>query len=186
MVGLSGLWMPIVVSAVFVFIMSSLIHMVLGWHKSEYPAPPNQDALGDALRPFNLPPGEYMLPRAGSMKEMGEPAFVEKLKKGPVMMLNVYPNGPLSMGKQLFLWFLYAVAISVFVAYVTGRTNGQGAAYLTIFRVSGAVAFAGYALGQWQNWIWYKHGTQATIMNTVDGLLYALLVGGTFGWLWPR
>ena len=25
-----------------------------------------------------------------------------------------------------------------------------------------------------------------TIKGTVDGLIYALLTAGTFGWLWPR
>ena len=37
MVGLAALWLPILLSAVIVFVASSLIHMVSGWHKSDYP-----------------------------------------------------------------------------------------------------------------------------------------------------
>lgn len=186
MVGLSGLYVPILLSAVVVFIASSLIHMVLGWHKGDFPAPPNQDALGDAMRPFNLAPGEYSMPRADSMKEMGEPAFIEKMKKGPVLMMTVLPNQPMNMGKSLGLWFMYSLAISAFAAYVTGRTHGFGADYLSVFRVAGAVTFAAYALGSWQAWIWYGRSMRSTIIATLDGLIYALVTAGVFGWLWPR
>jgi hypothetical protein len=186
MIGLSGLWMPILLSAVGVFIASSLIHMVFNWHASENPAPPNADALGDAIRPFNIPPGEYSMPRASSMKEMGTPEFIEKMKRGPVVMMTVLPNGPINMGRNLTLWFIYTLAISVFVAYVTGRTNGWSADYLTVFRVAGSVAFAAYALGVWQAWIWWGKGMRGTLTATLDGLIYALLTAGIFGWLWPR
>ena len=186
MVGLSGLWMPIVLSAVAVFIASSLIHMVLGWHKNEFQAPPSQDALGDALRPFNLVPGDYSMPRANSMKEMGEPAFVEKLNKGPVIMMTVMPNGPMNMGRSLGLWFVYSLFIGVFAAYLAGRTHSAGADYLSVFRIVGSVTFAAYTFGAWQNWIWYGRPLRAMITATLDGLIYALLTAGVFGWLWPR
>lgn len=186
MVGLSGLWMPIVVSAVFVFIASALIHMVLGWHAGDYAAPPRQDELADAMRPFNLAPGDYMMPRPSSMKEMGTPEFLERHKKGPVVMMTVFPGGEIGMGKQLSLWFVYTLVVGLFVAYVTGRTNGQGAEYLSVFRVAGMVAFAAYAIGGWQAWIWYRKATRSTLLATMDGLIYALITAGTFCWLWPR
>ena len=36
MIPLTALWLPILVSAVFVFIASSVIHMMLGYHKAYY------------------------------------------------------------------------------------------------------------------------------------------------------
>ncbi|MDA1082413.1 MAG: hypothetical protein O2973_12200 [Gemmatimonadetes bacterium] len=186
MVGISGLWMPIVLSAVAVFIVSSLIHMVLGWHKSENPAPPNADALGDAMRPFNLAPGEYSMPRAASMKDMSSPEFVAKMTKGPVVMFTVFPNGPMNMGRSLGLWFVYSIAIGVFTAYVTGRTHMIGDDYLSVFRVAGAVSFAAYGIGVWQNWIWWGRSLRGALTGTLDGLIYALVTAGMFGWLWPR
>ena len=186
MVGLSALWMPILLSAVFSFIMSTIIHMVLGYHAGDFQAVPQQDALADALRPFNLQPGDYLIPKPASMKDMGSPEYQEKHKKGPVVIMTVLPSGQTGMGKQLGGWFVFQVVVGVFVAYLTGRTNAQGASYMTIFRVAGTVAFASYALGQWPQSIWYNKSTRTTLLGTLDSLMYALLTAGTFGWLWPR
>jgi hypothetical protein len=90
------------------------------------------------------------------------------------------------MGLSLTLWFLYCIVMGVFAAYVSGRALGPGAHYLSVFRFAGCTAFAGYALALWQNSIWYKRAWTTTLKSTFDGLVYALLTAGTFGWLWPR
>jgi hypothetical protein len=186
MVPVMSLWLPILLSAVFVFVASSIIHMVLPYHKSDYRKMPAEDEVMDALRKFNLPPGDYMLPRAGSPAEMKAPAFLDKMKKGPVLITTVLPNGPGSMGSNLAMWFVYCLVIGVFAAYVTGRAVAAGAPYLTVHRFAGATAFGCYALALWQDSIWYKRAWSTTLKHTFDGLVYALLTGGTFGWLWPR
>lgn len=186
MVGLSGLWMPILLSAVFVFIASSVIHMVFGYHAGDFKAPPQQDALADAMRPFNLAPGDYMMPKPNSMKEMGSPEYQEKHRKGPVVMMTVLPSGELGMGKQFGGWFAFLLVVGVFVAYVTGRTNGLGADYLAVFRIAGTVAFGAHALGEWPQGIWYGKSTRTLLLSTFDSLIYALITAGVFGWLWPR
>ncbi|MBC7791989.1 MAG: hypothetical protein H7Z74_18740, partial [Anaerolineae bacterium] len=50
MTGLIMLWLPIILSAVIVFVVSSIIHMALPWHKSDYPKVPNEDQVRNALR----------------------------------------------------------------------------------------------------------------------------------------
>jgi hypothetical protein len=90
------------------------------------------------------------------------------------------------MGKQLASWFLYSILVGVFAGYVAGIVLGPGAPYLTVFRTTGTVAFAGYALGLWQNSIWYGKAWSITLKSTFDGLVYALLTAGAFGWLWPE
>ena len=186
MVGMRGLWLPVVLSAVIVFVVSSIIHMMLPWHKGDYPAVPDQDKVLDALRPFNLPPGDYMLPRCKDMAEMRTDAFKEKLKRGPVLMMTVMPNGQPGMGSNLSLWFIYALVVSFFSAYITGRALPSGATYLQVFRFAGATAFLSYSLALWQMSIWYRRDWSLTIKATIDGLIYAGLTAGTFGWLWPR
>ena len=185
MTGLFSLWLPILLSSVIVFVVSSVIHMALPWHKNDYPKVPNEDRLRDALRPLGLPPGDYMVPRATSTDEMRTPAFAEKMKQGPNLILTVLPAGPWSMGTNLTLWFLYSVIVGVFAAYVAGRALPAGAAYLSVFRFVGVTAFVGYAVALWQMSIWYRRAWTTTIKATVDGLIYALLTAGTFGWLWP-
>jgi hypothetical protein len=186
MTGLSALWLPILLSAVFVFVASSLIHMASPWHKSDYPKVPNEDRVRDALRALAIPPGDYMIPRPSSRSELGSPEFAEKIKTGPVVMMTVMPNGPMSMGRNLGLWFVYCVAVSVFAAYIAGRALPPGAEYLDVFRFAGATAFIGYALALWQMSIWYRRAWTTTIKATVDGLIYAGLTAGSLGWLWPR
>jgi hypothetical protein len=108
------------------------------------------------------------------------------MKQGPVMVVTVIPNGPMTMGKNLALWFLYSVVVGIFAAYVAGRALPVGAAYLRVFQIAGVTAFAGYSLALWQLSIWYRRAWSTTIKATVDGLIYALLTAGVFGWLWPH
>jgi len=186
MTGLDMLWLPILVSAVFVFVASSVIHMALPWHKGDCRGLPNEDEVMDALRPFSLTPGDYMIPRPGSMKDCKSPEFVEKMNKGPVMLVTVLPNGGPSMGQSLVLWFIYCAVVGFIAAYVTGRALPVGAHYLRVFRFAGTTAFVGYALALWQMSIWYRRSWTTTIKSTIDGLVYGLLTAGVFGWLWPR
>lgn len=186
MTGLASLWLPILLSAVIVFVASSVIHTAPLWHKSDYPKVPNEDKVMDALRPFAIPSGDYMLPRAIGMAEMKSPEFAEKIRRGPNVILTVLPNEPWSMGRNLGMWFVYVLAVSVFAAYVAGRALSPGAEYLSVFRFAGVAAFLGYSVALWQMSIWYRRAWSMTVKATFDGLIYALLTAGTFGWLWPR
>ena len=185
MTGLSTLWLPILVSAVFVFLASSLLHMLLPWHKSDYGRLPGEEKVLDGLRSFNIPPGDYMAPRPASREDMRSPAFVEKMKRGPVVMMTVMPGGT-AFATSLVLWFLYAVVISIFAAYIAGRALPPGTHYLTVFRFAGATAFIGYSAALWQMTIWFRRSWLTSFKSTVDGLIYGMLTAGTFGWLWPR
>jgi hypothetical protein len=185
MVTLPELWLPILVAALLVFAASSIIHMVLGYHASDMAAVPDEDRVRAALRDASIPPGDYATPKAGSMKEMSDPAFIQKQNEGPVAIFTVLPNGPMNLPKLLGQWFLFSVVIGIFVAYVAGRTLGPGAEYLEVFRITGAVAFLGYAVDSWPQSIWFGKKWSTTLKNTLDGLVYALLTAGAFGWLWP-
>jgi hypothetical protein len=186
MTALPALWLPILLSSIIVFVVSSLIHMLTPWHKSDYPKMPDEDAIRDALRPLAIPPGDYVLPCPSSMEEMRSPEFAKKMNEGPKMMLTVLPNGPANMGGPLVLWFLYSVVVGIFAAYIASRALPPGAHYLQVFRFAGATAFIGYSLALWQMSIWYRRSWVTTIKGTIDGLIYALLTAGTFGWLWPH
>ena len=186
MVPLTSLVVPILLSAVIVFVASSIIHMVLPYHRNDLRKLPKEDEVMVALRGLDIPPGDYVMPCAGSMGGMKQPEFQDKMKKGPVAFMTFIPSGPPSMGRSLFLWFLYSVLVSVFAAYIAGRALPPGAYYLAVFRFVGATAFMGYSLALLQNSIWYKRNWGMTLRSMFDGLVYGLLTAGTFGWLWPR
>ncbi len=186
MVSIFSLWLPVPLSAVFVFILSSVIHMVFGYHSNDLRRLPDEDAVADALRKMNIPRGEYILPHAAGSKEMRSPEFQEKVRKGPGALLTIWPGGRPSMAENLMQWFLYSIVISIFAAYVTSRALEMGSRYLAVFRFAGVSAFMCYAVGGWQDSIWFKRSWATTMRNTIDGLLYAMVTAGTFGWLWPR
>ena len=185
MVPLASLWLPILVAAILVFVVSSIIHMVLPYHRSDYGMVPREDDVMESLRRFDIPPGDYVVPCPGTPANMRSPEYVSKRAKGPVMMMTVWPAGPPTMGMQLALWFAYSLLIGLFAGYVAAIVLGPGAPYLTVFRITGTVAFAGYALALWQNSIWFNRAWSITLKSTFDGLVYALVTAGAFGWLWP-
>jgi len=186
MVPVTSLLIPTVLSAVFVFIASSIIHMATPWHKNDLKKVPNEDGVMNALRAFKIPPGEYGFPKPDSMKDIGTPEFQAKYKAGPVAFLTVRPGGDMGMSKNLILWFIYSLVVSVFAGYIAGVAFGPGTEYLRIMQVAGCVAFTGYALAQAHESIWWGRSWSRTLRSMLDGLLYGLLTGGTFGWLWPR
>lgn len=186
MVPIVSLWLPILLAAVFVFVLSSLIHMVLGYHANDYRKLPDEAAAVGALRALAIPDGAYALPKASSMKEMGSPEFQAKVRQGPNAMLTIWGGTATTMGKPLVLWFLYAVVVGIFAAYVAGRALPPGAHYTAVFRFAGTTAFAAYALADLQRSIWWRQRWSVTLKNLFDGFLYALLTAGTFGWLWPE
>lgn len=187
MVSLGSLWLPIVASAAAVFVVSALIHMASPWHANDYPPVPDEGRLRAALQPLSIPPGDYMVPRVRTRQELRDPAFLEKISQGPNLILTVLPNAQLRMGRQLGLWFLYTLIVSLFAAYVASRAlaaaspSGSG-----IFRFAGTAAFLGYAVALWQMSIWYRRAWRTTGKATIDGLIYALVTAGVFVWLWPR
>ena len=185
MVSLTALWLPILLSAVIVFVASSIIHMLLGYHSSDWSSFDREEGILDALRPFALKPGDYVAPRPKSMADMNTPEFKAKVDKGPRIMMTVMGPSSGSILRSLILWFVYSVVVSKFAAYVAGASLGPGAEYMDVFRITSTVAFAGYALALWQGWIWYSRGLSYTLKSTFDGLVYALLTGGVFAWLWP-
>jgi hypothetical protein len=120
------------------------------------------------------------------MKAFKDPAFMEKFKAGPRAMVTFFPTGEVKMGAQLFQWFLYTILIGITAAYISGRALAPGAHYLQVFRFAGATAFYGYSLALLQFSIWYKRAWGTTLRSVVDGLIYAFVTAGFFGWLWPR
>ena len=177
--------MPIVVSAVVVFLASAILHMVLPLHRKDYLKLPEEDRIRDAIRAAEVPPGDYHFPHAKDLKAAGSPEMVEKFKQGPVGIMTVMPSGPPTMGKALGIWFVFCLVVSVFVAYLTTRTMAPGTSYLAVFRIAATVAFMGYGIGQATDSIWRGQAWSTTWKHIGDGLVYGLLTGGVFGWLWP-
>lgn len=183
---LTGLWQPILLSAVLVFFASSLIWNVLGAHKWHIRGLPDEAAAREALAKQALAPGQYAIPYGAGPGAMKDPAFQEKLKQGPVVVMQVRTPGPPSMGQFLGGWFLHLLLVSYVVALVCGHTFHRGDAFLPVFQVAGAVAFAAYSLGQIPNAIWWGRPWRSALKEVADGIVYAALTAASFAWRWPQ
>ncbi len=185
MVPITALWLPILLSAVAVFLASSIIHMALPYHRADYGRVPAEDDVMDALRKFAIPPGDYFLPCAGSPAEMKNPEYKEKLRKGPLVLMTVLASDGYAMGKRLIQWFLYSLVVGLVAAHAA-QALGASASRRFVFHVTAIVAFSAYALALWQNSIWYSRKWSTTIKSTIDGLIYGVITGSIFVWLWPH
>jgi hypothetical protein len=186
MITIPSLWAPIVLSAILVFFAAFLAWVVLPHHKSDWRPVGDEAGLLESLGKQRLSPGQYSFPYMRDMNEMKNPEMMKKIEKGPVGFLVVMPSGPPAMGKNMALSFVYYLVVSVVAAYLAGRLLPQGADYLAVFRVAGTVSFVAYSAAHVSNAIWFGFSWSSTIKNVVDGLVYGLLTGGAFGWLWPR
>jgi len=186
MTELAVLWPPILLGAVFVFVASSIIHMGPFWHRNEYPQLPDEAKARAAIGALGVPPGDYMLPRCKTHAEMRTPEFMQKIAEGPVWIITVRPNGQIGMGKQLFMWFVHLALVALFAGYIAAVALPPGAHYLTVFRFVGTSAFMAFSLGLLHDSIWYSRQWSTTLKLMFDGLIYSLLLAGTFGWLWPK
>lgn len=182
---LTELWLPILLATVFVFIASSVIHMALPYHKKDCAKMDGEEQVLEAMRSAGVKPGAYMFPMCGSMKDWNSDEMKAKREKGPQGIMTVVPPGGFNMGKSLVLWFMQSLIVSFLVAYIGWHSIGATGDYLHVFRIVGASAFLAYAIGNMHDSIWKGQSWVVTGKFMFDGLVYALLTAGTFGWLWP-
>ena len=185
MVPLTALWLPILLSAVVVFVASFVMHMLLPYHRGDYRQLPEEDKILAMLRTANLTRGLYIFPFS-THEDMKSPAVLDKYKQGPVGHMTIFPSGPPAMPKFLIQWFVYCLVIGGFVAFLAGSMLPPGVPYKAVFHVVGLAAFFAYGLGHLSNGIWKGQTWSSTIKEVIDGFIYALVTAGTFAWLWPR
>ena len=100
MVSLASLWLPIVVSAVIVFLASWIVHMFLPHHRNDFAKLPQEDAVLEALRGWDIPTGQYLAPYANTAAQMKLPEYAEKRKRGPALFLTLATGSDPGMGEQ--------------------------------------------------------------------------------------
>lgn len=174
-------WLPIMLSAVGIFIASSVVHMVLPMHSSDNKGLPGEPEVLKAMRDQDVTPGTYMFPFAESMKSMADDDMIEKYQEGPVGFVTVLPSGMPRIGRSLLQWFIFTIFVSAFVAYVLSFALAADATYLNVFRIAGTVAFLTYGVSGVSDSIWKGQSWWVTFKFGIDGLIYALVTAGIFG-----
>ena len=185
MVQLTSLWLPILLSAAAIFFLSFLMWMVLPHHRKDHAALPDEDGAMRYLRGQGLRPGLYVFPHCKDAQAMKDPEWVKKQQEGPSGTLIVTPPGACNMGAALGKWFLLLLVICTVTAYVATIALPAGADYLLVFRLVGSTLLLAFCSNVFSDAIWKSHPRRPVLMHVLDGVLYALVAGGIFGWLWP-
>ena len=175
------LWLPILVSAVVVFVAGSVIWMAMPWHKTDWAKSPDEEGVRAALK--GTAPGQYSVPHCVDQAQFKDPEMQQKFKDGPRAFITVLPSGLPNMGPQLLMMFGYNLFVAVLCAYFVSRTVAPDADYLAVFRIAGTTAFIAYGVAYVQESIWFGRKWSSTLKTFLDALIYGLLTGGVFGWL---
>lgn len=182
---LQQLWLPILLAAVFVFIASSVLHMVLRfWHAPECKGFSNEDEVGAAMRKSGAGAGLYMIPYC-TPEAMKDPATQEKFKIGPVGVIFLRAPGAMNMGAFLGQWFAFCLFVSFFCALVAVHVLPRGAAHEHVFHFFALIAVMAYSFGVVPDAIWWGHPWKSALKHIIDGVIYAIVTALTFAWLWP-
>lgn len=180
------LWLPVLAAAIFVFVASSLIHMVFKWHNSDYRKLANEDEVRATVRAGSPAPGQYVIPHCTDMKEMQSEALQDKFREGPVALLTVKPNRLPSMGPTLGTWYLLNLAVALVAALVSLHAFGLNAdAACRAGCLGGILTFMSYGIGSVSNGIWMGRPWSAVAKDLLDAAIYGAVTGLAFCWLWP-
>lgn len=184
---LADLWLPILLAAVIVFFASSILHMVLPFHKKDVKRLSNQDDVLATMRADMPARGTYIFPCPEDMKSYNTPELIESWKQGPVGFLTILPPGPPAMHKALGIWFALALGVSMFIAYITWHafTTAPDPAFFEIFRIAAATGFLAFATGPIAESTWKGQPWSTTVKFLIDALIYGCIIGAVFAWLWP-
>ena len=186
MVTMMQLWLPILVAAIAVFVVSSLFHMVLRfWHAADMRGFDNEAEIAAAIRNGNPPPGIYGIPFC-TMSDMNKPETQEKFARGPVGMVVLRRSGTLNMSANLLQWFLFCLLVAYFCAYLGVATLLSGTPEAQVFRVLGTAGVMASAIGVIPTGIWSGHPWKVVVKAVVDGTIYGLVIGAVFAWFWPK
>jgi hypothetical protein len=185
MSALPQLWLPILVTAVFIFVASSLIHMVLKWHNSDYRKLANEDEVRAAIRAGTPAPGLYVVPHCADMKDMQNTDMMQKFAEGPVGFVTLRRAGPPRIGASLIQWFVFTVIIATAAACLALQAYGIGAHPHQAGHMVGIVSLLVYAGACVPEGIWMARPWRSVFKHGVDGAIYATISALTFMWLWP-
>lgn len=180
-----SLWLPVVVSAVAVWLVSAVLHMVLKYHRADYKQLADEEGAAAALRKAASAPGVYVIPYCTDMSKMKDPAFRKRYEDGPVALITLMRSGVPNMGKSLGQWLLFCFLVSFVTGYVARHTLGFDSDLLTVLRITGTVAFIGYGFGYFQDSIWKGIPWSNSLRGLLDAAIYGLVTGLVFRFLWP-
>jgi hypothetical protein len=179
------LWLPILLSAAVVWVISAIVWMALPHHKRDFIALPDEDGLMEYLRKSGIKPGNYVFPDFRGREAMKSPKVEKALNEGPVGHLSIWQT-PLTMGGKMVATFIVYLVATILIAYLTRVALPGAAPFAKVFQVAGTAGILAYCFSFIPNAVWFGSYKRTIVANFVDGIVYGLITGALFGWLWPH
>ena len=120
---------------------------------------------------------------AASKQEQGSKEYAEKYKAGPRGLLDVYdmPSMPMNMLCTV-VFFLITSAVIGYITLVACPLGDENTTFMKVFRVAGTIGILTHASSGILNGIWFK---KRLFTDIIDGIVFGLILGLIFAFLWP-
>lgn len=178
------LWLPILLSAAVVWIISAVVWTAMPHHKQDFIRLPDEDGFMDDLRKSGIKPGNYVFPDFRGSETMKSEKVQKALEHGPVGHLSLWPT-PLTMGGKLVATFIVYLVVSILIAYLTRVALPGAAPFAKVFQVAGTAGILAYCFSFIPNAVWFGSYKRTIVANFVDGIAYGFITGAIFAWRWP-
>lgn len=180
---LMQLWLPILLSALAVWMSSAIGWMLVNHHARDHRALPDEERSLDALRALKLPPGTYLFPFAGSHSKAHQAEMKAKWERGPTGTLRIW--GKVNMGACMAQSMIVYLVTSVLIGYIGAMAIPRGADFGHVFQVLGTAGVLAYCVGGVPGDIWFQQSRRAIAVGILDGIIFGLITGAIFAALWP-
>lgn len=199
---LTHLWLPILVSGVGVWIASFIAWMAIGHHKKDRDAIPDgrEQEFMDTITRLNIRPGNYGFPDFCQHDALPRKERMDALKalydRHPQGLLRVW--APTNMGLNMLLTFLFYLVTSAVIGSLAWAALPHGAAIVLpegasgssiwwkVFQVVGTAGILAYCFATFPHDVWFQKKRRAMAMDWIDGIVFGLITGAIFAWMWPR
>jgi len=182
---LTTLWLPILLTTAAVWLISMIASMALPHHKQDFIALPDEDGFMADLRTRGIKPGNYIFPDFRDPKSMKTPKVEKALNEGPVGHLSVW-NTPLTMADKMIGTFVVYLVATTLIAYLARIALPGAAPFAKVFQIAATAGVLAYCFAHLPSAIWWGSYRRTIIANIADGILYGVITGAIFAWLWPH
>ena len=182
------LWLPILLSAAAIWVLSLVVWMALPHHKRDFIAiahPPGEDGLMEYIRSSGIKPGNYLFPDFRDRASMETAKTQKALQEGPVGHLSIWPT-PLTMGSKLIATFFVHLVVSILIAYLARIALPGPAPFAKVFQIAATAGILAYCFSFIPSALWWGSYKRTIVANVIDGVLFGLVIGAIFAWRWPH
>jgi hypothetical protein len=178
------LWLPILLSATAIWVISVIASMALPHHKRDFIDLTDEDGFMDYIRGSGIKPGNYLFPDFRDREAMKSEKVQKALKEGPVGHLSVWRT-PLTMGGKMAATFIVYLVVSTLIAYLTRVALPGAAPFAKVFQVAVTAGILAYCFSFIPNAVWFGSYQRTIVASFIDGIVYGLITGAIFAWCWP-